>query len=785
MARACRLDGGSCSITTWRPRQNPPAMCDVSRAIRRRELRVSGHRDPRRCVAADPPGRPPGAARRPTARASRPCCGCSRATCSPTRATCACWGARRVAYLRQSQELSGAGTLLDALLEPFADLQRLHDAADRASRPQPARRAIPATLARYGELQERYQHAGRLRAGGARQAADDGRRLRRGGPGALGRHAVGRRARPAGAGEGAGAEAGPAAARRADQPPRSRGHRAAGELPRPNTPGAFVLVSHDRAFIRAVCREIVELESRQVRPLPVRLRQVRRRARRAAGTRARRVRAAEGARRQDRGLHPPQPRRAEDQAGAEPAQDARQAGAAGAPRGRMATRGEDRRCRSRPAAISGGKETIRAPRLTRRLSGRAADPARRHRQHLPRRQGRHRRAERQRQVDAAQDAARRAGAASPARSRPAPACASATSIRSWGRWTRIAVADGRDPLGARRSVTRGRCGSTWRSFASSATTRSARCAACRAASAAGWRWRRSCCSRATCWCSTSRPTTSTSRRARRWRTRSSELRGHADRRQPRSLLPRPRLHAPAGDRRRPAGGAPRQLQRLAPPRCQRSASARANRRPPGRRRRSRRRKPASASAAARDADKDRERERRRLARRVETLEADVSKLEAELAAVRRSLPQITAATGRSCTRWPIGNASSTRCSRSGWPSGKPPARRCSTNPRHPPIDRLVNPVAAGDFGVARAPVGPYFDRVNSMDVAPGGFVRMRFASSLLQFAVSRWRHSVAPRDAPPAEPTPAHAASAASGPEISGVWDAVTSRDHRRRRRRR
>ncbi len=43
------------------------------------------------------------------------------------------------------------------------------------------------------------------------------------------------------------------------------------------------------------------------------------------------------------------------------------------------------------------------------------------------------------------------------------------------------------------------------------------------------------------------------------------------------------------------------------------------------------------SAATREADKDRERERRRLARRVETLEADVSKLETELAAVRAEL----------------------------------------------------------------------------------------------------------------------------------------------------
>jgi predicted RNase H-like nuclease (RuvC/YqgF family) len=48
------------------------------------------------------------------------------------------------------------------------------------------------------------------------------------------------------------------------------------------------------------------------------------------------------------------------------------------------------------------------------------------------------------------------------------------------------------------------------------------------------------------------------------------------------------------------------------------------------------RAPAQA-AATREADKNRERERRRLARRVETLEADVSKLEAELAGVRAQL----------------------------------------------------------------------------------------------------------------------------------------------------
>src|SRR6185312_6752348 len=36
-------------------------------------------------------------------------------------------GRSSVAYLRQSQEFAGHGTLLDALLEPFAELQALHD----------------------------------------------------------------------------------------------------------------------------------------------------------------------------------------------------------------------------------------------------------------------------------------------------------------------------------------------------------------------------------------------------------------------------------------------------------------------------------------------------------------------------------------------------------------------------------------------------------------------------------------------------------------------------------
>src|ERR1700690_2201297 len=70
-------------------------------------------------------------------------------------------GRQTVAYLRQSQEFPGAGKLLDALLEPFADLQRLHDQlAALEARMANVGDAADADVARYGELQERYQREG-------------------------------------------------------------------------------------------------------------------------------------------------------------------------------------------------------------------------------------------------------------------------------------------------------------------------------------------------------------------------------------------------------------------------------------------------------------------------------------------------------------------------------------------------------------------------------------------------------------------------------------------------
>src|SRR5262249_44723423 len=69
-------------------------------------------------------------------------------------------GRSSVSYLRQSQEFVGQGTLLDALLEPFADLQKLHDELAALEHRLGAGDAGDAQLARYGELQERYQREG-------------------------------------------------------------------------------------------------------------------------------------------------------------------------------------------------------------------------------------------------------------------------------------------------------------------------------------------------------------------------------------------------------------------------------------------------------------------------------------------------------------------------------------------------------------------------------------------------------------------------------------------------
>jgi len=163
-----------------------------------------------------------------------------------------------VAYLRQSQEFAGAGTLMDALLEPFAALQALHDEMTEIE--HRLGEATPAEVQRYGGLQERYQREGGydLESRVRRLTADVG----------FSEADLGRPVTTLSGGERGRLELAKVLVRQPDlllldEP---TNHLDLAAIERLETflsdyPGAFVLVSHDRAFIRAVCREIVELEN--------------------------------------------------------------------------------------------------------------------------------------------------------------------------------------------------------------------------------------------------------------------------------------------------------------------------------------------------------------------------------------------------------------------------------------------------------------------------------------------------------------------------------------------
>jgi ATP-binding cassette subfamily F protein 3 len=169
-------------------------------------------------------------------------------------------GRQTVAYLRQSQEFPGAGKLLDALLEPFADLQRLHDQLTGLEARMAAGDTAGDDVARYGELQERYQREGGydLESRVRRLTADVG----------FTESDLGRAVETLSGGERGRLELAKVLVRQPDllllDEPTNHLDLAAIERLEAflsEYPGAFVMVSHDRAFIRAVCREIVELEN--------------------------------------------------------------------------------------------------------------------------------------------------------------------------------------------------------------------------------------------------------------------------------------------------------------------------------------------------------------------------------------------------------------------------------------------------------------------------------------------------------------------------------------------
>jgi ATP-binding cassette subfamily F protein 3 len=167
-------------------------------------------------------------------------------------------GRSSVSYLRQSQEFAARGKLMDALLEPFAALQALHD--EMTAIEQRLGDAAPAEVQRYGELQERY-----LREGGydlesrvRRLTADVG----------FSEADLARPVDTLSGGERGRLELAKVLVRQPDlllldEPTNHLDLAAIEKLEAylAEYPGAFLLVSHDRAFIRAVCREVIELEN--------------------------------------------------------------------------------------------------------------------------------------------------------------------------------------------------------------------------------------------------------------------------------------------------------------------------------------------------------------------------------------------------------------------------------------------------------------------------------------------------------------------------------------------
>jgi ATP-binding cassette subfamily F protein 3 len=174
-------------------------------------------------------------------------------------------GRASVAYLRQSQELAHGGTLLDALLEPFAALQKLHD--EMMAIEGRLGEGDPADLARYGELQERYQREGgyELESRVKRLTADVG----------FSEADLARSVDTLSGGERGRLELAKVLVQKPDllllDEPTNHLDLAAIERLEDylsEYTGAFVLVSHDRAFIRAVCKEIVELENGKLTRYP-------------------------------------------------------------------------------------------------------------------------------------------------------------------------------------------------------------------------------------------------------------------------------------------------------------------------------------------------------------------------------------------------------------------------------------------------------------------------------------------------------------------------------------
>jgi len=164
-----------------------------------------------------------------------------------------------MSYLKQSQEFVGAGKIFDALLKPFEKLLAMHDELLALEKNLSDEKA----LARYGELQERYTHEGGYSLESRVKAlAQD-----------LGFSAADleRSVDTLSGGERGRLELAKVLLEEPDlllldEPTNHLDVEATEHLEERlrEWPKAFVLVSHDRYFLRAVCRDIVEVEAGKV-----------------------------------------------------------------------------------------------------------------------------------------------------------------------------------------------------------------------------------------------------------------------------------------------------------------------------------------------------------------------------------------------------------------------------------------------------------------------------------------------------------------------------------------
>ncbi|HEX9103146.1 MAG TPA: ABC-F family ATP-binding cassette domain-containing protein, partial [Polyangia bacterium] len=169
-----------------------------------------------------------------------------------------------MSYLKQSQEFIGAGKIFDALLKPFEKLLAMHDellALEKSLSDD------DKALARYGELQERYTREGGYSLESRVKAlAQD-----------LGFSAadLDRSVDTLSGGERGRLELAKVLLEEPDlllldEPTNHLDVDATEHLEERlrEWPKAFVLVSHDRYFLRAVCRDIVEIEAGKVVTYP-------------------------------------------------------------------------------------------------------------------------------------------------------------------------------------------------------------------------------------------------------------------------------------------------------------------------------------------------------------------------------------------------------------------------------------------------------------------------------------------------------------------------------------